>query len=125
MKSNVHIEGLGELSRMLRKAPREIRRAFGAEVVVPTAFAVEAKAKRAAPVQTGALMGDIHVRIKSDTEAEVRSGDAIGYAVYVHEGTRYMSGRPYLGNAARMEEAAYTSRLRRFADDLPERLRRL
>lgn len=125
MSNTTKIEGLGDLVRRLRKAPSHIRTQFVAEVIVPTGYGVEASAKRNAPVQTGALRGDIHFEVTGDMEGEVRSGDAIGYAVPVHEGTATRAGNPYLRTAAQAEESKMEARVQAFARKLPEEAARL
>lgn len=85
------------------------------------ALRVESKAKGTCPVGTpestgkpgyqgGRLRAGIHwitgqkdmliaVQIVTDTGAAVTIGDDVTYAYYVHEGTRYMKGRPFLTTA--------------------------
>lgn len=57
------------------------------------AFQVEKDAKKVTPVDTGRLrasigvdIGNLYARIAPDTH----------YAIYVHEGTRYMRARPFM-----------------------------
>lgn len=61
---------------------------------------VQAAAQRGCPVDTG--------RLRSSIQQEVtqRDGNLVGvigtdveYAIFVHEGTRYMEGRPFLVDA--------------------------
>ena len=72
---------------------------------------VERFAKQGAPVDTGRLRASIgggtfkggsygkgEGVIFTDIEASIRP--TVNYAVFVHEGTRYMTGRPFMSNAA-------------------------
>lgn len=62
---------------------------------------VQNRARSAAPVDTGRLRASIQmtpVQLSGST-LTVRVGSNVNYAVWVHEGTRFMSGRPYLTSA--------------------------
>lgn len=126
----VTIQGSPAFRRMMRGAPKAIEKAFGARVVVPVTLKVEELSKKEAPVRTGALRADIHHRFPSDTEGQVRSGDAIAYAVPVHEGHRTASGstvagNPYLVRGAKGAEPFARRKVKAFERDLPGILRRL
>ncbi|MBQ8536568.1 MAG: hypothetical protein IJ461_04100 [Clostridia bacterium] len=45
--------------------------------------------------KTGALQRDLQYEVSSD-ESIVKVGNTLDYSKYVHEGTRKMSGRPYI-----------------------------
>lgn len=67
------------------------------------ALLVEGTAKRLAPVDTGRLRSSIITRV--DQKAISRSIlPTVKYAIFVHEGTRFMQGRPFLYNAKIAEE---------------------
>lgn len=58
---------------------------------------VESAAKARCPVDTGRLRSSITWRIETDGQGIVGIvGTNVEYAIYVHEGTRYMAGRPFL-----------------------------
>ena len=58
---------------------------------------VEAQAKRDCPVDTGRLRASITTEVfATGTDLGVRVGSNVNYASYVHDGTRYMRGRPFL-----------------------------
>jgi phage gpG-like protein len=58
---------------------------------------VETAAKARCPVDTGRLRSSITWRIEVDGQGVVAIvGTSISYAVWVHEGTRFMAGRPFL-----------------------------
>lgn len=58
---------------------------------------VESAAKARCPVDTGRLRSSITWRIETDAKGLVGIvGTSVEYAVFVHEGTRYMEGRPFL-----------------------------
>lgn len=53
------------------------------------------------PVDTGRLRSSINVEgpVIVNGVAGVRVGTIVEYAIFVHEGTRYMVGRPFLRDA--------------------------
>ena len=58
------------------------------------AFLIEAKTKPLVPYKTGLLRSTVQVRNLSYLSAEI--GPRTNYAIYVHEGTRYMRPRPFM-----------------------------
>lgn len=97
------------LSR-IAKASAAVERSVG-ELVERTAFAIEAAAKQAAPVDTGHLRASIGAARSGPLSATVTVG--AHYGIYVELGTRYMRARPYLkpaaqGAAARVRAAGIT-----------------
>lgn len=72
--------------------------------ITEVALLVEAEAKEqiSGPlraVATGTLRRDINHAVSSRERAVV--GNNVDYAIYVHEGTKYMKARPYLVEALR------------------------
>jgi HK97 gp10 family phage protein len=58
---------------------------------------VETAAKARCPVKTGRLRSSINHRVETSGKGIVAIiGTNVEYAIYVHEGTRYMTGRPFL-----------------------------
>jgi HK97 gp10 family phage protein len=65
---------------------------------------IEASAKRKAPVDTGRLRSSISTaffEVPYDPFLAVRVGTDVEYAIYVHDGTRYVGPRPFLEEALR------------------------
>lgn len=61
---------------------------------------VQTQARRLCPVDTGRLRSDIGIRQEPrDGTIVTIVGNTVEYAVFVHDGTRYMDGRPYLTDA--------------------------
>jgi HK97 gp10 family phage protein len=108
-----------------------------AEAVAKTAFAVEARAKIKAPVDTGALRASIYTSLKAggrfdqarSSAAALRPntgiselpkpqddhtayvGPSVEYAIEVHNGTTRMPGRPFLLQAVRETERDFRKNL--------------
>lgn len=81
-----------EVAARLRAKPKQIDDGL-ARALTKAAFLVEGAAKRFAPVDTGRLRASIQSEVKP-TQAIVMP--TVKYAIYVHEGTRYMRKRPFL-----------------------------
>lgn len=92
-------------------------------VVRKTAFDIEADAKMLVEaydaVDTGNMMDSISTTISGDGRmgtmtAEI--GPTAEYAVYVHDGTSVMAGRPYLTDAADRRLPGYVEALAQVAE---------
>ncbi|HLH22445.1 MAG TPA: HK97-gp10 family putative phage morphogenesis protein [Chloroflexota bacterium] len=108
------------------------------EVIRKAAFDVEARAKQAAPIDTGALRNSIYTRTRKESgygaarsAAQGANGQArmlpeherpddlaavvaVGaeYGVYVELGTRRMGARPFLGPAAEAVRPAFVEAMK-------------
>lgn len=80
-----------KLAANLNKAAKDF--ASAKDVLAPIALLVVGAAQRNAPVRTGTLRRSITYRIEGNA---AYVGTAVEYARYVHDGTRYMVGRPFL-----------------------------
>lgn len=85
-----------QFDKYLRDAPEKVARAIG-NMVQKVALLVEREAKILAPVDTGRLRSSIGTDIHP-LHATVEPH--VNYAVFVHEGTRFISPRPFMGDAA-------------------------
>ena len=88
----VKLKGVGSLLKQLANSPNIIQKE-GTDAIFKTLSIVEGNAIPLTPRKTGRLMGSYQTSIrplagilKVDTE----------YAGYVHEGTRFMKGQPFL-----------------------------
>ena len=64
---------------------------------------VERYGKQLSPVRTGFLRASIHTSPASSfLQAVVSTGT--NYAIFVHEGTRFMRARPFMGEGAKFAE---------------------
>lgn len=99
----------GELKALaadLGKASAEATMKAG-QVVRKSAWDVEAHAKSAVPVDTGALKNSIGTTWRGPLSAEV--GPTQHYAPYVEFGTYKMDARPYMGPAADRVEPGFVA----------------
>lgn len=85
-----------ELAKKFDKDVERIKR-FLEDAVKKATFLVERGAKIKVPVDTGRLRSSIETSVMPMT-GTVRT--LVSYAVYVHDGTRYMRPRPFMRDAA-------------------------
>lgn len=100
----IRITNLPEIKRAFGQAPQLMSKHFNVAIKQAT-FLVEGKSKINAPVDTGYLMGSHRTKFL---------GSGIGftgivypkadYAMFVHQGTRFMKARPFLKDAAESSE---------------------
>lgn len=84
-----------ELTRLLRTETGEVGR-----YLVQQAQRVTNGAKARCPVDTGNLRASITWELaRQGDELVARIGTNVPYAIYVHEGTRFMAPRPFLRDA--------------------------
>ena len=102
MASNIKIEikNLAEIKRAFAKAPaltiKHVDRAIQASI-----FNIERDSKQNTPVRTGFLRSS-HTTLFSTLRGELYP--AATYALYVHEGTSRMIGRPFLADAVQTND---------------------
>lgn len=69
------------------------------------------QAQAATPVDTGTLRASIHIESVtsggSSVTATVSTGGEADYAIYVHEGTYKMAGRPFMAQTLIENRAVY------------------
>ncbi len=94
---NIDFKNLPEAVDMLAKYP-EVSDENIAEVFKLVLPEVLRRSKELAPVDTGRLRADIKVDFNR-RELEGKIYNEVEYAIYVHEGTRFMKSRPYIRNA--------------------------
>lgn len=78
--------------RAFRNAPTNLGRNLSI-AVVKSGFLVEGESKRVTPVDTGRLKGSIATEVKPLSAIIAPNTN---YAVFVHEGTRFMRSRPFM-----------------------------
>ena len=89
----VHI-AFDRFPELMREYPRR-----ASEIVRTSAYEIEARAKVAAPVDTGNLYNSIHTEMGQDGMSAV-VGTSVEYAIYQEYGTYKMAAHPYMRPAA-------------------------
>jgi HK97 gp10 family phage protein len=109
MAINIHIEGMDEVLKELREAPREARRLV-ADVLKRAAREIQQDARSRCPVETGTLQRSIRYSVsKKKLEGRVYAGGRVSgrdafYAPFVEYGTKTAHAQPFLFPAARARE---------------------
>lgn len=105
---NIQIKNLAEIRYAFSQAPRLMESEFK-QALVKSGLTLASKSAELSPVKTGQLRsshwlrGNGGVDIKGGglkMSAEV--GPTVDYAMFVHEGTRFMKARPFLKEGAEL-----------------------
>lgn len=98
----VKIQNLPQIRAAFALVPVRMAKSLN-KAIQKSIFAIERQSKINSPVLTGRLRAS-HETSFGALRGEV--GPTVDYAIYVHEGTRFMRGRPFLFNAVEQEERA-------------------
>lgn len=100
MAISIQIKNIAEIKRAFNKAPaltiKHINNAIQASI-----FSIERDSKQNTPVLTGNLRSS-HQTLFGTLRGELFP--AANYAIFVHEGTRFMKARPFLAEAVKTNE---------------------
>lgn len=110
---SIHIKNIAEIKKAFNKAPILMRRNLNT-AIQKSVILVEGKSKAFTPVDTGRLRSS-HRTLFKDLYGEV--GTNTTYDIFVHEGTRYIRGRPYLRNAVTSVSAQIDSNFSKAVQD--------
>jgi len=91
---SVEIKGMDRLKRMMARAPSVISKRLDT-AIKKSIYQIQRNVIPITPVDTGMLRRSITLGT-SFGHLQGRIRPTVNYAFYVHEGTRYMAGRPYL-----------------------------
>ena len=95
----VRITNLAEIQAAFKSAPIKMARNLN-DAIRRSALAVQRQSMINSPVLTGNLRAS-HQSIFEPLKATIQP--MANYAIFVHEGTRYMKGRPFLLEAVEAE----------------------
>jgi hypothetical protein len=91
---NIQIHNLNEIRAAFRKSPDVMRKNLNRAIQRSILF-VQKQTLPVTPIDTGALRNSLIRGIKfGNLRGSI--GTNLNYAGFVHEGTRFMKGRPYL-----------------------------
>lgn len=97
---NVTIKNLPEIKAAFNKAPRLMSKELNL-AIRKTVLMIGSDSRRNTPVDTGRLRASTR-EFFQNLRGEI--GTHTEYDIFVHEGTRFMKGRPYLKKAVEMNE---------------------
>lgn len=100
MEVSVTIKNLPAIKRAFGKSPALMARNLNT-AIHKSILSIGRRSRINTPVDTGRLRASTREQF-SYLKGEV--GTHTQYDIFVHEGTRYMRGRPYLANAVRSEQ---------------------
>lgn len=97
---HIEIKNLPQLRHAFGQAPNLMRREFKT-ALTKSAITVQRQSMINAPVDTGRLRGS-HLFTVTGNDLSMRAEvyPTAEYGIFVHEGTRFMKGRPFLRKAA-------------------------
>ena len=96
----VKIPNLKKLRKALKSHPRLFVQEFN-KAIYKAGFKIQAESKKVTPVDTGRLRASI----STDTGfLQAIISPHTDYAIYVHEGTRYMRKRPFMEKGLKSSE---------------------
>lgn len=119
MEVKIHIKNLAEIRQAFSQAPTIMRRKFS-DALKKAAITVQRESMIRTPVDTGRLRASHMFNVSGlglGMQATVQP--TADYAIFVHEGTRFMRGRPFLKQGA---DAAKNDIQRFFTDALQDGL---
>jgi len=96
MEFRVKLDDLQDFKKTLKRLPRDLNKEIG-KAMRKSILLIEKKAKPITPVDTGRLRASIRPDFIRTYEGAI--APHTDYAIYVHEGTRYMKGRPFMTKA--------------------------
>ena len=89
-----------KVAKAFKQAPRNLGKNLG-KALKDSAFTVERKSKIIAPWDTGLMSKSIRPEVKP---LSAIIAPHVNYAVFVHEGTRFMAARPFMARGAKASE---------------------
>jgi len=97
MRLTAETKGLKKLLAKWNKAPKKIKK-LTQDALLKAGYIVEGASKRLTPVDTGRMRASISVASSLALRAEphVVISPHTKYAKFVHDGTRFMTARPFM-----------------------------
>lgn len=109
MVIEIKIENLAQIRTAFAKAPLTMAKNLD-EAIGRSIFKLKGESMRNTPVRTGRLRASHQTRFRP-LFGELKP--TAYYAIYVHDGTRYMKARPFLANAVKSENSEIQDNFKR------------
>lgn len=113
MQVTVTIPNLPKVKAALAEFPSIVAPKMD-EAIRRSIYEIERQAVPRTPVDTGRLRGSYTTEFRPLQGA---IGPTVDYAIYVHEGTRYMTGRPFLKEGVEAAERAIERNFKKGLED--------
>jgi HK97 gp10 family phage protein len=117
---NVKITNLPQIKAAFAKAPTRMAKNLN-DAIRKASIAIQRQSMINSPVLTGRLRAS-HQTIFGPLKATIMPN--VDYAIYVHEGTRYMRKRPFLYDAVQSEQRAVDDYFRKAVQDTLDEIAR-
>lgn len=110
ISANIKIKNADQIAKAFKKAPSLMSKEFD-KAIAKSGYTIMRSSMIATPVDTGFLRASHRFR-------QIKTGFRLGYgeikvnaeyARYVHDGTRFIKGRPFLREAVESNEAKVTA----------------
>lgn len=115
----IRIQGIDKLKKNFKKFEPRLKIKLK-EAIIRSAYIVEGKAKPLTPVDTGRLRSSIASRF-SFLQAII--SPHTDYAIYVHEGTYKIKGRPFMTKGARKAEPQIQKEFKKSVDSVIRKIK--
>lgn len=120
MRVSIRFKNLARIRRAFNEAPDDMRRELQ-KAIARSTFIIGRQSRINAPVKTG--------RLRASHTERIFPGKGIvqpmvNYAMFVHEGTRYMRKRPFLARAVESEVDEVEREFKDAVDNVLERIGR-
>lgn len=122
MEVKIKITNLNEIRAAFIKAPR-IMTVNLQKAIQRSIIRIGGQSRRNTPVRTGRLRASHYERFYSTLKGEV--GTNTSYDLFVHEGTRFMRGRPYLRFAVEQEQTSVDNEFKVAVQDTLDQIARM
>lgn len=122
MDVKIKITNLAEIRAAFAKAPR-LMTVNLQKAIQRSVLRIGARSRRNTPVRTGRLRASHYERFSATLRGEV--GTNTSYDLFVHEGTRFMRGRPYLRFAVQQEQTAVDNEFKVAVQDTLDTIARM
>lgn len=92
LDTTINVRGMRGFQRAMKESPRDLKNEIE-KAMKKSVFKAEGEIKPITPVDTGRMRASIKHYLKP-LEGEIFP--TVDYAIYVHEGTKYMAARPFM-----------------------------
>jgi HK97 gp10 family phage protein len=99
MQIAIELQGIKSLVKDFNNAPPVIKSEIN-KAINFSGVKIQREARTTAPVDTGNLRSQI--RFKNTRQGQGVIGSYAQYSIYVHEGTRFQNGNPYMDRAVQI-----------------------
>jgi hypothetical protein len=122
MEVKIKITNIDQIRAAFAKSPR-IMTVNLQKAIQRSILRIGGRSRRNTPVRTGRLRASHYERFSAALRGEV--GTNTSYGTFVHEGTRFMRGRPYLRFAVEQEQTAIDTEFKDAVQDTLNQIARM